>query len=104
MVAVTEYMDINFQMDEKATLRILIWGIFATCLFIAGIVLLSIGVNAMFTNSILTLAADRLGQGSIVDALQWLTLGVMIFIIASDVIMVRVSCFLVYTKSLSTLV
>ena len=67
--------------------RLLVWGTFATCLFIAGLILTAIGVNAMFDRSILTVAAQRLNANSLADTLYWLTTGCLIFIVACDAVM-----------------
>lgn len=67
--------------------RLFVWGIFATCLFIAGLILASIGLSAMFNNSILTVAAQRLNADSLANALYWLTTACVVFIMACDIIM-----------------
>lgn len=83
----TEYIELDYSMGEKATFKMQLWGIFASALFVAGIITLSIGINKMFKESILTVAADNLGASSIVNTLNWLTTGITIFIIVSDVIL-----------------
>ena len=74
-------------MDARQHFKMMIWGLLATAIFIAGIVTLAIGINQMFSNSVLTVAADKLGANSIVSTLNWLTTGIMIFIIVCDVFM-----------------
>jgi hypothetical protein len=80
-------MKIEHVLTKSQLLRLFVWGTFATCLFIAGIILISIGLQAMFDRSILTVAADRLNADSIANALYWLTTGCLIFVVACDVIM-----------------
>ncbi len=67
--------------------RLIVWGTFASALFIAGITLTWIGINSMFTNSILTVARDRLGAESLVNTLSWLVVGLCIFIMVIDILM-----------------
>ena len=74
-------------LSEGQIKRLLVWGTFATLLFIAAVVTLSIGLAAMFNESILTVAADRLNADSLVETLYWLTTGSLIFVIVIDAVM-----------------
>jgi hypothetical protein len=67
--------------------RLIVWGAFASALFIAGITLTFIGIESMFSNSILTVARDRLGAESLVNTLNWLVAGLCILIIVTDILM-----------------
>lgn len=81
------YITVNPVLSQGQLQRLLVWGSFATALFIAGIIVISIGLSAMFNNSVLTVAADKLQQNSLVTTLNWLTTGVLIFVLVCDVIM-----------------
>ena len=70
--------------------RLIVWGGFASALFVAGITLAAIGINAMFNTSILTVVRDRLNQESLVNTLNWLVTGLTIFIIVIDCLMTMV--------------
>jgi len=74
-------------MDARQHFKMMVWGLLATAIFIAGISTLAVGIDQMFSNSVLTVAADKLGANSIVTTLNWLTTGIMIFIIVCDVFM-----------------
>eukprot|EP00889_Picochlorum_renovo_P004074 jgi/Picre1/31104/NNA_006459.t1 len=78
---------VNPVLSKGQLRRLIVWGLFATALFIAGIVVLSIGLSAMFNQSVLTVAADSLQKNSLVATLYWLTTGVMIFVLVCDVVM-----------------
>jgi hypothetical protein len=80
-------MSVNTVLTSGQVNRMIVWGSFATGLFVAGLVVSSIGVSAMFNNSILTVAADKLNADSLVSALYWLSTGCLIFICVLDVVM-----------------
>ena len=67
--------------------RLIVWGAFASALFIAGITLAAVGIHSMFSKSILTVARDRLGAESLVNTLNWLVTGLTIIIIVIDILM-----------------
>lgn len=83
----TYLITMNQVLSPSQLRRLFVWGMFATCLFIAGLILVAIGLEAMFQRSILTVAVDRLNADSLASALYWLTTGCLIFIMACDVIM-----------------
>ncbi|KAI8107160.1 hypothetical protein M9434_001805 [Picochlorum sp. BPE23] len=81
------YITVNPVLSQGQLKRLIVWGFFAMALFIAGIVVISIGLSAMFNNSVLTVAADKLQQNSLVTTLNWLTTGVLVFVLVCDVVM-----------------
>ena len=81
------YITVKPVLSQGQLKRFIVWGFFAMALFIAGIIVISIGLSAMFNESILTVAADKLQQNSLVTTLHWLTTGVLIFVLVCDVVM-----------------
>ena len=80
-------VSVDTVLSKGQTDRLIVWGSFASGLFIAGITLTAIGLNAMFNHSILTVAANNLSADSLVSALYWLTTSLSIFIIVCDLVM-----------------